>query len=227
MKKGSRKFILSKLKSAPTGKKVSPLRTLGDAPSKPSWLNAEAHIGSLKRIAKDLLVDLEISRDHQDTQYFLNSIIQRHGIKSCLAWHHPLIKSAGIPEMLVSKGITFRDTFRSHEDFKGYCAEADLGITAADALIMESGTLVTRAKRGWERGTSLLPPVHLVLVDAARVLSRITDLPAVLTQWFTAGSNSPSAIHLISGPSKTADIEFTLVLGVHGPKAVYILAMVR
>jgi L-lactate dehydrogenase complex protein LldG len=98
------------------------------------------------------------------------------------------------------------------EELRAFCATADVGLSVAQAALAETGTVVVASGPGRSRLTSLLPPVHLVLVPAGRLTTDIftwtADRPEKL----------PAAVTLISGPSKTADIEQTMAIGVHGPK---------
>jgi L-lactate utilization protein LutC len=95
--------------------------------------------------------------------------------------------------------------------------EAEVGITAAAGLA-ETGTLVVRADAMQGRGLSLAPPVHLALLREADVLPDLVD-------WCRRMERGPAASSeaLITGPSKTADIEGELVKGVHGPGRVIVL----
>lgn len=95
-------------------------------------------------------------------------------------------------------------------------AEVDLGITLADLAIAETGTLVETVRPNRPRALSLLPPHHLCIVPRGRL---VPDLEAVFDQLGDPTSNDPfqSYFTCISGPSRTADIEKQLTIGVHGP----------
>jgi L-lactate dehydrogenase complex protein LldG len=92
--------------------------------------------------------------------------------------------------------------------------DAHASITGVVAAIAETGTLVVASDAGRSRGAFIVPPVHIAIVSE-------TDLiPDMLDLWPRVG-RPPTALTLISGPSKTADIEGILVTGVHGPGAVH------
>jgi L-lactate dehydrogenase complex protein LldG len=97
-------------------------------------------------------------------------------------------------------------------------AAADAGITGAEWGIAETGTLVLATDPMRPRLTSLLPPRHLAVIRADRIVS---DLPAL----FDHCGVLPSALTLISGPSRSADIGFVPVLGAHGPMEVAVLVV--
>ncbi|MCI0396847.1 MAG: lactate utilization protein [Chloroflexi bacterium] len=98
------------------------------------------------------------------------------------------------------------------EEFRAFCITADLGVSGAVAALAETGTVVVASGPGRSRLTPLLPPVHVALVPLACLT---TDL---FTWAATRQGSLPAAMTLISGPSKTADIEQTMAIGVHGPK---------
>lgn len=98
--------------------------------------------------------------------------------------------------------------------------EADLGITGADGLIAETGTVVSRARHEEPRSPSLLPPLHLVVARLSQVVPDLFDLFGSLVP---PESVMPSCLTLITGPSKTGDIEMQLVTGVHGPGQVHVV----
>jgi L-lactate dehydrogenase complex protein LldG len=113
---------------------------------------------------------------------------------------------------LLSEVATGRDT-RERQ------AAAELGITGCHAAIAETGSLVVLSGPGTPRAASLLPPVHLCLVRRA-------DLFATMGEFFheRAGDIAASSCcTFITGPSRTADIELTLTLGVHGPGKVMVV----
>lgn len=98
-------------------------------------------------------------------------------------------------------------------------AAADWGITGAVLAVAATGSVLLAASRGSPRVASLLPPNHLVLVRVDRLVAGLEDTMPVAA----ALSASSSATVLVTGPSRTSDIEMTTVLGMHGPRTVRIL----
>ena len=92
---------------------------------------------------------------------------------------------------------------------EAHAREATLGISAAVGAVAETGSLLLSATDG--RAVQLLPPTHLVVVDAATLHLTLAEALAALR------ANLPSAVALHSGPSKSADIGQVVVQGVHGP----------
>jgi L-lactate dehydrogenase complex protein LldG len=95
----------------------------------------------------------------------------------------------------------------------------DIGVTTAQAAIAETGTLVLDSSRERHRLISLVPPVHIAIVDAANIYSTLGETLAVLHK---DGAVSP-IVTFVTGPSRTADIELTLAIGVHGPQELYVI----
>jgi L-lactate dehydrogenase complex protein LldG len=97
--------------------------------------------------------------------------------------------------------------------------DIDVGITTAQAAIAETGTLVLDSSRERNRLVSLVPPVHIAIVDAASIFQTLGEALAFIHH---DGNISP-AVTFITGPSRTADIELTLTIGVHGPQELYVI----
>jgi L-lactate dehydrogenase complex protein LldG len=97
--------------------------------------------------------------------------------------------------------------------------EFDVGITTAQAAIADTGTLVLDSARERHRLVSLVPPVHIAVVDASSIFQTLAEALAFIHQ---NGEISP-AVTFITGPSRTADIELTLAIGVHGPRELYVI----
>lgn len=95
---------------------------------------------------------------------------------------------------------------------------ADVGISGADWLVAETGSVALRARGEEPRSLSLLPPVHVVVTDRSQLVPDLFDLFTAL-----APAGLPSCLALITGPSKTGDIELRLVTGVHGPGEVHVV----
>jgi L-lactate utilization protein LutC len=113
----------------------------------------------------------------------------------------------------VSSGISSRDRLRE------LCASADVGITSADYVLADTGTLVLLSSPQEARLVSLLPPSHIAVVPCDRILTGLDELFALLPD----PAVNTSSMVLITGPSRTADIEQILVRGVHGPGQVLVV----
>lgn len=114
-------------------------------------------------------------------------------------------------------GITWHVVGRTEGDLRTFCANADAGVTGADVALAETGSVIISSGPGRGRMASLLPPVHIALVAAERLTSDILT-------WAAARSGDlPANLTVISGPSKTADIEQTLAIGMHGPKRMIVI----
>ena len=100
-------------------------------------------------------------------------------------------------------------------------ANADLGIAEADFAIASTGTLAVVSTGDRPSSLTLLPPASLVIVQIDRVMA---NLAAVLAELGPAGV-AANRLTLITGPSRTADIEKRIVLGVHGPKSIHVIVV--
>jgi len=110
------------------------------------------------------------------------------------------------------------------DEFKNELATADLGMSSVSYAIAETGTLVCVAEREQNRLVSLIPPVHVALLASNQIVSSLDEVLYELSSSSTASAVS-RAITLITGPSRTADIELTLAIGVHGPKEVHAIIL--
>ncbi|HKV34581.1 MAG TPA: lactate utilization protein [Pyrinomonadaceae bacterium] len=95
----------------------------------------------------------------------------------------------------------------------------DVGVTSAQAGIAETGTLVLDSSVERNRLVSLVPPIHIAILDASRIYQTLGETLAALQ----SGEEISPAITFITGPSRTADIELTLAIGVHGPQELYVI----
>ena len=100
---------------------------------------------------------------------------------------------------------------------------AQLGITGVDYAIAETGSVVLLPSARVSRLTSLLPPVHLAIVRPEEVLATLDDLFLLRRLAFYEQGKMASYINFVTGPSRTADIEQQIVIGVHGPGEVHML----
>jgi L-lactate utilization protein LutC len=98
---------------------------------------------------------------------------------------------------------------------------ADLSITGVDHLVAETGSLAIQSRPDHPRSLSLLPPVHVAVARAQQIVPDLFDLFGAET-WATPPT-LPSCLALITGPSKTGDIELRLVTGVHGPGELHVV----
>lgn len=103
--------------------------------------------------------------------------------------------------------------FSGASAYRQACADADVGITSADYALADTGTLVMMSGAEESRLVSLLPPAHIAVVPVSRLLENLDEL---LIRVPTPADGTSSMV-LITGPSRTADIEQILVRGVHGP----------
>jgi L-lactate dehydrogenase complex protein LldG len=94
--------------------------------------------------------------------------------------------------------------------------ECDLGVTSCDCLVAQTGSVIVSTLSAGGRALSVLPPTHLVIVRRDQILPDLASAMALLRKRYD--KHWPSALSVITGPSRTADIEKILVLGAHGPK---------
>ena len=97
-----------------------------------------------------------------------------------------------------------------------------LGITGSFCAIAETGTLVLTTGVATPTANALLPDTHIAVVRSDRIVSGMEEAFALVR---TANAGMPRAVNMISGPSRTGDIEQTIVLGAHGPFRVHILLL--
>ena len=138
--------------------------------------------------------------------------------KTALASNAPFLAECGIANLPgVRTGIVDR------EELRECCSTMDIGITSADYALADTGTLVMLSSPQEARLISLLPPAHIAVVPSERILSGLDELFSILPR----AAEQTSSMVLITGPSRTADIEQILVRGVHGPGEITVVAVGR
>jgi L-lactate dehydrogenase complex protein LldG len=136
--------------------------------------------------------------------------------KTAVASNAPLLAACGITAL-----PNVRSGFYESAILREACASAGCGITSADYALADTGTLVMLASPQEARLISLLPPVHIAVVASARVLTSLDELLSLLPR----PAEQTSSMVLITGPSRTADIEQILVRGVHGPGEIHVVVV--
>ena len=120
-----------------------------------------------------------------------------------------------------NEGIRLMPAMQPVEDCRdALFAETDAAFTGCLGAVAETGSLVLWPTRHEPRLMSLVPPIHTVLLKVGQIRSTFHEL---ITEYAWVEQGLPTNALLISGPSKSADIEQTLAYGVHGPKELIVL----
>lgn len=209
----ARDRILAKLRqqrpTAPPAKAV-------DAVPLPEW-DKEERLQRFQRNLKAVRAEVHrVTRDGWIEQ--LGAILEHKAVRTLLApVQHPLGRelragATGLPELLSYQ--------RPIEEWQEQLfRRVDAALTSTRGGIAETGSLILWPDQDQPRLMSLVPPIHVAVVDAGCIFP---TLAAAMTAQNWA-SGLPSNVILVSGPSKTADIEQTLAYGIHGPKQLVVL----
>ena len=162
-----------------------------------------------------------ILKSEDEIKDYVIRLVEEHSAKSLAIWESDFLKQINLREFLEIKGLKFA-SLNSKEEM----AKADIGITEADFGIADTGTIVLTANEKQPRSVSLIPPVHIAIIKSDVIVENLKDLFVLLTNTISqSGSltNLTSCITFITGPSRTGDIELNIILGVHGPKELFVL----
>jgi L-lactate dehydrogenase complex protein LldG len=138
--------------------------------------------------------------------------IQLSQIAANNKWEKIYCKEEGLRKTLAENQFTNY----SHNDL----ASCDTAITTCEWLVARTGSIVMSAAQESGRTVSVYAPVHICIAYTSQLVYEVKD--ALLKAREKYSGNLPSLITFATGPSRTADIEKTLVVGIHGPKEVYV-----
>ena len=148
--------------------------------------------------------------------------------KSLVVWAHPLIEKLNLAKRLEPHDIPVYDSMPltgpgGKMELRNRIAASFVGVTSADYCVADSATVVMKTRPGHARAVSLLPTIHIVVIKQEQVIKNFKEL-YMLLKWdpFEKEEGLTNCMTFITGPSKTADIEATLIHGVHGPREVYL-----
>lgn len=137
--------------------------------------------------------------------------------KKIVVVNSPLQEAAGINDQLSSMGIA---VYTELTDITEHAESADIGISTVEFGIAESGSVCMDGYSFETRLVSMLPPIHIVFMQSKDVVLGITEAFEIISKVYDRGY-----ISFITGPSRTADIERVLTIGVHGPSRFVIIAI--
>lgn len=206
----SRDYILHRIRTALGRGAGQPVADPPPARIRVPQVSMEARVASMVERVRALAAE---AVESDDPRGFVASAIAG---KTAVASNAPFLAECGIAGLPgVRTGITDR------EELRELCATADVGITSADYALADTGTLVMLASPREARMISLLPPAHIAVVPRGRILTGLDELFSLLPN----PAELTSSMVLITGPSRTADIEQILVRGVHGPGSLTVVVV--
>jgi L-lactate utilization protein LutB len=188
-----------------------PVQNMMSQPTNPVSREIIENQDLVTRFAKELeaLGGNFVACEKQDLPGLILELLDEHGIDSLLAWEAEHLP-AGLLDRLKEGSIKICHEFEP---------ALRAGLTGAAAAIADTGTLVLTQGRGRPSFTSLTPEIHIAVFRADQVHQ---SLPEILQM---PGVQQASSTALITGPSRTADIEMTLTIGVHGPGEVHVFCL--
>ena len=156
----------------------------------------------------------------------LLDIVRLHAAEVALAWDDEHLPLPGVRQALAEAGVQVLDATLPIEPAARVARLAELdraavGITGALAGLADTGSVALASGPGRGRIVSLLPPVHIALLPAAKLYP---SMPAFLADRPDL-TRQASSLVFVTGPSRTADIEQVLTLGVHGPREIHVLLL--
>ncbi|MBU1343606.1 MAG: lactate utilization protein [Proteobacteria bacterium] len=146
--------------------------------------------------------------------------------KSIIKWKHPLIDALKLEEQFENDDVTLYTTEsecipsdNDREIHRANLIESYVGITSADFCVAESATLILRTRPNQPRAVSLVPSIHIAVINVEQILENLKELYfRLIHDPKEKQLGLTNCMTFISGPSKTGDIELVMVHGAHGPR---------
>lgn len=152
-----------------------------------------------------------------DARRVIRELLTDRCVRRVTMWDEAHLPLNGIEALLGELGI------ERVQDSNEAVATAEAGITGADWALASTGTLVLSSGPGRPRMASLLPPVHIAVLTEDRIVPRLEDYIAAQRAQRLGVFRGSSNVTLITGSSRTSDIEMHPVFGVHGPLELHIV----
>ncbi len=209
-------------------------------------LQREAMLTRLREVAGPLYVDLHEHNSLEAAAAGIAALIHKKEPewgkeKHVCRWNHPLInqlKLESLPELQeipVHTTPVFDATNPAEaipagqkQQFRDQVEQSFIGITSADYLVTATATMALRSRPGQSRSVSLVPSIHVAVIEEKKLLATLEELYTLL-KWDPAERKEglTNNLSLISGPSKTGDIELIMVHGAHGPRELHLFVIRR
>ncbi|MCL4440093.1 lactate utilization protein B/C [Desulforamulus profundi] len=174
-----------------------------------SECKGDALYEKFKTAAEALSAEVHRVANLEEARHLVAKIIGELKVDKVVYASSQLVDEVDVKAIGSKLGIVMTD-----ENLRQNAADAGLGISQLDYAIAEIGTLVGNATSIESRMVSILPPVHMVFVRTKNLLPTLLDAIAVYNKNL---GELPKYLTFVSGPSRTADIERVLTIGVHGP----------
>jgi L-lactate utilization protein LutC len=163
-----------------------------------------------------------VAADREAARAWISDFVQKMGFRRVLLGRGKYLDSLELADALRGQGavVDLVDALPAEASRQTFFA-ADVGISGVEYVIAETGTLAMATRPEDPRSLSLLPPVHVAVAHRQQLLPDLFDL----FSQYGVNAPLPSCLSLITGPSKTGDIELKLVTGVHGPGELHVLVL--
>ncbi len=166
--------------------------------------------------------------DDEEALEAISHILDAKAASQVIAWDLDQIELPGLDVLLAQRGVQLTDTQvlaqADHKERLQTLETAQVCISGVAAGIAESGSLAIVHGPGRSRLASLLAPFHIAIVREGQLVRGLGEaFDRIRAQYGADPFAETSNITLITGPSRTADIEMTLTLGIHGPKEIHVV----
>lgn len=154
---------------------------------------------------------------------YVLEVARDRGARSLVRWSDPLLDELAADDLLRAVGVEVTVSTEILDDVeRAAIAAADIGLSGAVGAIARTGSVVLTSGPGRPRIVTLLPPTYIALVPTATL---VADVPDALARFApdAARGTLPASLTFHTGPSRSADIEQSLAIGVHGPGDVHVL----
>ncbi len=205
----SREKVLKKIRNALISKKENPYTSL----------DFESSVYQPFADALDVTFALEFTKVSGKFIYCENETELKDNLVSLIRendWQHVFCIDEEVKSILNKAGISFSS---DDKDFN----KMQVGITQCEYLIARLGSIMISSKQTSGRKLNVFPEIHIVIGHTSQIVRDLKDALKNIKEKYD--NSLPSLVSVITGPSRTADIEKTLVMGAHGPKELYVFLL--
>ena len=154
----------------------------------------------------------------EEARDYVLALARNRQAKLLVRWDEECLEELGIDGPLEETGVEVA-VWKDLEDFREVAARADIGLSTAEWAIAETGSLVLTSAPERGRSVTLLPPTYVAIFPAERVLRTVPEA----IEKYAGHGGLPANICFHTGPSRSGDIEMSLVTGMHGPGDVHVV----